>query len=648
VTRLISSALLGAVCAWGAEEYRILDPLAVPAAGDASAAVVTVARPATVPKIECDLVIAGGGLGGVAAALAGARGGLRVCLTETTRWLGGQMTSQGVSALDENRWIETTGAARSYQDLRQRIRAGYDGAANPGRCWVSALCFEPKAGVDALEGMLESYRKSGALRVMLRTAPVGATRAGKKLQSILVYGLESHQFAELHGAVFIDATELGDLLPLAGAGFHAGAESRADTGEADAPDEAAPELLQSFTYPFVLAENPSHGIKPDRPASYQQEREHFTFVVDYGEGRFLRYGMFDKLPNTPGSFWSYRRLIAADQFPAGKYPTDFAMINWNGNDVCDAGYLSADPLTAARAMQHGKQVALNFAWWIEHEAPHDKGDGAGFPGLALLASEMGSSDGLSQFPYIRESRRMNSLRTVREQDVAVPWQPGARAANFDDTAGIGFYPIDIHGCTKGKRLPTSKPYQIPLGALMSRDVSNLLAGAKDLGTTHITNGAYRLHPTEWAIGEAGGWLAAWAIRHRREPVEIDRDHEALRVVQWQLLQAGHPLVWFDDVLPDDPAFAAIQFAAVDGLIVPDAASLHFRPGDPMKGEEAAAAVRELALRVSARQEIPEGIESQAALEWPQLAPLGHGAEKRTGAVKRAEFAQWLVSWRIGR
>jgi hypothetical protein len=645
------------VCALAAENYRILDPLIVPATGDPAAAVIAIAKPATAPRIRCDLVIAGGGLGGVAAALAGAHAGLRVCLTEPTHWLGGQMTSEGVSALDENRWIETTGATRSYQDLRRRIRGAYAGTMapaartatlNPGRCWVSGLCFEPKVGVSAIDELIAPYQKSKLLRVMMRTVPVAATRAGNKLRSILVYGLESRQFAELEGAVFIDATELGDLLPLAGAGFHTGAEARAETGEPDAPEVAAPQALQSFTYPFVLAENPSHGIKPDRPASYQQDKEHFTFVVDYGEGRLLRYGMFDQLPGTPGSFWTYRRLIAADQFPAGKYRTDLSMINWSGNDVCDEGYLSADPLTAARALQHGKRVALGFAWWIEHEAPHDKGHGGGFPALALLEDELGSSDGLSQFPYIRESRRMASLRTIREQDVAVPWQAGARAAAFDDTVGIGFYPIDIHGCTRGKPLPTSKPYQIPLGALLSRDVGNLLAGAKDLGATHITNGAYRLHPTEWAIGEAGGLVAAWAIPHRREPVELAQDRDALRALQRQLLEAGHPLAWFDDVGPEDPAFAAIQFAAVDGLMTMDGGSLAFRPEDAVSGEEAAAALRELARRVSGGFEIPRGLESNAALQWAQLAPLGHGAERRSGAVKRSDFAEWLVGWRIGR
>ena len=173
---------------------------------------------------------------------------------------------------------------------------------------------------------------------------------------------------------------------------------------------------------------------------------------------------------------------------------------------------------------------------------------------------------------------MDALKSVREQDIASPWQAGARARAFDDTAGIGWYPIDIHGCSPRKPLPASKPYQIPLGALISRDVANLLAGGKEIDTTHVTNGAYRVHPTEWAIGEAGGALAAFAVRHHRTPAQVYREHDALRAMQRELLRAGHPLIWFDDLPPDDPDFFALQWAALEERTRLNPASLHARAG----------------------------------------------------------------------
>src|SRR5438876_2825634 len=125
-------------------------------------------------ELECEVLVAGGGMGGVAAALAAARAGRSVLLTEETDWLGGQMTAQGVSALDEHRFIETFGGTASYLALRQTIREIYRseyGLAediaeplNPGNGWVSRLCFEPAAGVRAIEALLSPFVEAGRLR----------------------------------------------------------------------------------------------------------------------------------------------------------------------------------------------------------------------------------------------------------------------------------------------------------------------------------------------------------------------------------------------------------------------------------------------------------------------------------------------------
>ena len=112
-------------------------------------------------EMHTDILIAGGGLGGVAAALAACKLGRRVILTEETDWLGGQMTAQAVPP-DENPWIESVGGTNSYQRLRQETRAYYRryyplteaarGIAhlNPGNGAVSPLCHEPRAAVPAL------------------------------------------------------------------------------------------------------------------------------------------------------------------------------------------------------------------------------------------------------------------------------------------------------------------------------------------------------------------------------------------------------------------------------------------------------------------------------------------------------------------
>src|SRR5512136_1435177 len=102
---------------------------------------------------QTDILVVGGGLGGVAAALAALRLGKRVILSEETDWLGGQMTSQAVPP-DEHPWIETMGCTGSYRRLREGIRDYYRRwypmqeewrlrpQLNPGEGVVSGLCHE--------------------------------------------------------------------------------------------------------------------------------------------------------------------------------------------------------------------------------------------------------------------------------------------------------------------------------------------------------------------------------------------------------------------------------------------------------------------------------------------------------------------------
>jgi hypothetical protein len=138
-----------------------------------------------------------------------------------------------------------------------------------------------------------------------------------------------------------------------------------------------------------------------------------------------------------------------------------------------------------------------------------------------------------------------------------------------------------------------------------------------------------LHPTEWAIGEAVGTLSAEAVRQKRPPAEIHRDLTQIRQIQMQLLEAGHPLVWFDDVKPEDPVFAAVQWAALAGLVPLDPDSLHFRPADPVTGAEVAAALGSKA---------PAGIAERETVNWTDLGVTG-----KSGIVTRAELAKWFRS-----
>ena len=127
------------------------------------------------------------------------------------------------------------------------------------------------------------------------------------------------------------------------------------------------------------------------------------------------------------------------------------------------------------------------------------------------------------------------METIREQDISAVYQKGPRSRWFPDSVGIGFYPIDIHSCSKKDFTSGTKPFQLPVGALVPVKIQNLIAASKDIGTTHITNGAYRVHPIEWAIGEAAGTLAALAVKSGQTPRAIDEDVKLTSTLQLDLV-----------------------------------------------------------------------------------------------------------------
>ena len=116
---------------------------------------------------------------------------------------------------------------------------------------------------------------------------------------------------------------------------------------------------------------------------------------------------------------------------------------------------------------------------------------------------------------------------------------------FADSVGVGSYRIDLHMSTGGNNYidVSSLPFQIPLGALIPKRVENLLPACKNLGTTHITNGCYRLHPVEWNIGEAAGALAAQANQLKQTPRSIRNNKKLLADFQAKLQQQGVEIAW---------------------------------------------------------------------------------------------------------
>ncbi len=547
----------------------LVDVMRVPVDGDPSIAVVPIGSLAAARTVACDILVVGGGTGGVAAALAAAQRGQRVHLTEETDWIGGQLTAQGVSALDEHEHIEAFGGTASYYRLRNALRNHYRPLAgdagkrpdfNPGNCWVTRLAFEPKVAVNAMLALLQPQIDAGRLSLHLRTKPAAARVEDDRIVSVTTVNLEGGDVIRFQPALVLDATELGDLLPLVGAEYSTGAETVAQTGEPHAqPGEAKPHCVQSFTYVLGLERRPtgeSHVIaRPARYDFFRSAQPYSLRIVVHGgeiygeESGWLDYKVFETMPGTKGGLWCYRRLIDRTQFGAS-YPADLSIFNWPGNDYREAGLIDRPAPLVAAALQDAKRASLGFLHWVQTKAPAE-GDRLGACELRLRPDIMGTADGVAKFPYIREARRIKALRTVVEQDVSAHFQAGRAAAPVDGSVGVGWYPIDIHraGPEDVGVSCRTRPFQIPLGALVPVRLRNLIAAAKNIGTTHITNGCYRLHPVEWNIGEAAGALAAFCLVQRQTPARVHQDAELRAAFQRSLAADGVPLDWSAHLQP---------------------------------------------------------------------------------------------------
>jgi len=521
---------------------------------------------------RADLVIAGAGLGGCAAALAALRNGLTVILTEPTDWIGGQLTSQGVPP-DEHRWIETHGATALYRQLRRKIRDTYradypltdDARArehlNPGDGAVSRLCAEPPVALAVLQRMMAPWISSGRLAILTEHVVTAADVTGARVRALKATDIRTGGQIVLTAPWFADATELGDLLPLTGTEYVTGAESQRDTGELHAHPEGDPDNQQAFTVCFAMDYVPGTDNRIPKPAEYDFWRSYVPDLAPPWPGRLLdltythppthrprRLGFHPEGIRTGDTLnlWVYRRIINRNNFLPGTYEGDITIVNWPQNDYM-LGNLTDD---FGSHFERGKQLSLSLLHWLQTEVPRPDG-GYGWPGLRLRRDIMGTEDGMAKHPYVRESRRIKAEFTVLEEHVGaenralVTGRPQELAADFYDSVGIGYYHIDLHPSSGGVNYIDfpSLPFQIPLGALLPVRMDNLLAANKNIGTTHITNGCYRLHPVEWNIGESVGMLAAWAEMKKTVPRAVREDRNMLDAFQAFIRAQGVETHW---------------------------------------------------------------------------------------------------------
>jgi hypothetical protein len=514
-------------------------------------------------ELTCDVLVVGGGCGGVAAALAASDMGRQVVVTEAGSQLGGQLTSQAVPP-DEHPWVEGTGATARYRQLRDAMRTRYkrtrrltetamrDPVFNPGAAWVSNLSAEPVVFREVLDDLVRPAQAQGLLRCLMRHRPLEAVMEGDRVSAVVFEDLESGEQLTITAGYVLDATEEGDVLPLTKCESVVGAESATSTGEPHALDGPAdPWDQQAITWCAALEWRPDEDHTIDRPPGYEFWQ---NYRADFWPGPQL--GWLTQEPETrkplnrplfsesgEQDLWTFRRIRYGGHYADDV--SDVTLVNWPQVDYWLTPLIGIPGEERRTSLAKARELSLCFVYWLQTDAERADG-GTGYPGLRLCPEVLGTPDGLAAKAYVRESRRIAAEFTVLETHVGVEARPGAdRAEVFQDTIGVGSYRIDLHPSTAGRGYLdiATYPFQIPLGALIPQRVDNLLAAGKCLGATHITNGCYRLHPVEWNVGEAAGSLAAFCLDHRVSPRGVRNAPNVLADFQRTLVWMGVQLHW---------------------------------------------------------------------------------------------------------
>ena len=342
---------------------------------------------------QTQVLIIGGSLGGVAAALATLRLGQKVILTEENDWLGGQLTAQATPP-DEYPWIEKLSPTASYRRLRDGIRDYYrriypllpaarsNPLLNPGMATVSRLCCEPRVALTVLEEMLMPYRASPQLEILLHHRPVEVTTERDTIRAVTVRNTQSGDSLAIQANYVLDATELGDVVDLAQVESVIGAESQAQTGELHAsPGDPQPLDQQAVTWCFALDYFPHEEHTIDKPEMYDFWRTYqetpwngplFGWTYWHpviGEPRTMQ--MFDGPTEREraADWWHYRRVLYQKHYPEGMYPSDITIVNWPQNDYWHKPLMGVPQAERDQALYEAKQLSLSFLYWLQTEAP---------------------------------------------------------------------------------------------------------------------------------------------------------------------------------------------------------------------------------------------------------------------------------------
>ncbi len=472
-----------------------------------------------------EVLIIGGGASGVAAAIQAGRMGVKTIITEPTTWLGGMITSAGVSAFDGNNNMPSG----IFGEFRNQLYKVYGGPSKVATGWVSNTQFEPRVGDSIFKKLVAVIP---TIKVLYHLQLVNVIKEKNIIKGATFKNKQNSQLITIYAKQVIDATELGDVMAKAGVPYDLGMEASNISGE-NVGVTATNNIIQDITYTAILKD---YGIGKDctitKPAGYNP--------LEF-DGACTNY-YIDKTRKAPN-------VDAQKMLNYGKLPNNKYMINWPGygNDI----YLNVVEMNQSardKELIKAKQQTLRFVYFIQQQL--------GFKNIGFADDEFPTKDRFPLIPYYREGRRLKGIVRFSINDIAEPF---SNKTHLNRTGiAVGDYPIDHHH-RKNKNAPQHldfypvPSFNIPLGALIPPSFSGLIVAEKGISVSNVVNGTTRLQPSVLLIGQAAGTLAALSVQQNKNAAAI-----SVRAVQTSLLNAGAYIMPYFDMPLTHPHFLIAQ------------------------------------------------------------------------------------------
>ena len=463
-----------------------------------------------------DVVVVGGGVSGMCAALACARKGIRTAIVQNRSMFGGNASSEirmhilGASCHSSKANMRETGIIEEIQlDNKKK---------NPHTSFHQ---------FDVV--MWEKMRFQKNLTIFLNTNADDIVMDGDRIVSIICHQISTETEIVLDGKIFIDATGNGTVGAMAGAEYRVGSESRAEFGEPTAPDEENDYTMGcTLRFSSVDRHEPVRFEPPDWAYTYSEEdlkdRGHADekFVYSDGGGR-KGSGEKDEavLPDYSGvdeGYWwcelggDYKDIIAENE------------------DIRD------------------ELIKSMYGVWDHLKNQNDHG------------LENYDLDWVQIVPGYRESRRLIGDYLLNENDIR-------SNRIFEDAVAYGGWPMDVHvpgGIKDLKGYPSHVysfhgVYTIPFRSYYSKNIANMLMAGRNISCTKLGISSVRVMGTCAVGGQAAGTAAYLAVKYACTPREVGREH--IHELQQELLKDDCFIPGFKNEDPLDKAKAATVTAS---------------------------------------------------------------------------------------